>query len=223
MDARKKEIRTIDCQLQCREQAEDAQGESRTIRGTAIVFNSESQLLDEGGQRFKEIIAPEAATMEWLMTQDIKMNILHDRNLTIARCNKGVGSMRLSVDEKGVQFEFEAPKCDIGDRCLELVRRGDYSGCSFEFWPKKYDIQEVRNEDGTVDLTIVHREFEAIGSLTIGMDPAYMATSVNVRELTAHEEPAEPEPAAEPEEEKPDFTDTENRRRQLQMMKLSIF
>ena len=59
-----------------------------------------------------------------------KMNMLHERELTIARCNKGVGSMRMAVDDQGVTFEFEAPNCDLGDRCLEMVRRGDYSGCS---------------------------------------------------------------------------------------------
>ena len=118
MDAKKIEIRTLDCKLSVREAAPDAQGESRTITGTAIVFNAESEVLDDWGERFREIIRPEACTMEFLNSQDIKMNMLHDRALTIARCNKGEGSLRLSVDEKGVNFEFEAPKCDIGDRCL---------------------------------------------------------------------------------------------------------
>ena len=108
------------------------------------------------------------------------MNMLHDRSLTIARCNKGVGSMRLAVDEQGVTFEFEAPKCDIGDRCLELVRRGDYSGCSFEFYPEEYDVEE---REGGKDVKIVHRKFRALTSLTIGMDPAYKQTTVNAREL----------------------------------------
>ena len=142
MDEKKREIRTIPCKLAIREAAPDAEGESRTITGTAIVFNAESEVLDDWGYRFREVILPEAASMEFLNSQDIKMNMLHDRNLTIARCNKGEGSMRLSVDEKGVQFEFEAPRCDIGDRCLEMVRRGDYSGCSFEFYPGEYDIEE---------------------------------------------------------------------------------
>lgn len=118
--------------------------------------------------------------MEFLNSQDIKMNMLHDRDLTIARCNQGQGSLRLSVDEKGVNFEFEAPKCDIGDRCLEMVRRGDYSGCSFEFWPEDYDVEEL---DGGKDVKITHRKFCAITALTIGMDPAYKQTTVNAREL----------------------------------------
>ena len=180
MDATKREIRTLECKLSVREAAPDAEGESRTITGTAIVFNAESEVLDDWGMRFREVIKPEAATMEFLNTQDIKMNMLHDRQLTIARCNKGEGSMRLSVDDHGVNFEFEAPKCDIGDRCLEMVRRGDYSGCSFEFYPDEYDVEE---RDGGKDVKITHRKFRAITALTIGLDPAYKQTSVNAREL----------------------------------------
>lgn len=182
MDAKTKkiEIRTLDCKLSVREAAPDAQGESRTITGTAIVFDAESEVLDDWGYRFREVIKPEACTMEFLNSQDIKMNMLHDRDLTLARCNKGTGSLRLSVDEKGVNFEFEAPKCDIGDRCLEMVRRGDYSGCSFEFWPEDYDVEE---REGGKDVKITHKKFRALTALTIGMDPAYKQTSVNAREL----------------------------------------
>ena len=183
MDAKKIEIRTLDCKLSVREAAPDAQGESRTITGTAIVFDAESEVLDDWGYRFREVIKPEACTMEFLNSQDIKMNMLHDRDLTLARCNKGTGSLRLSVDEKGVNFEFEAPKCDIGDRCLEMVRRGDYSGCSFEFYPKDYEVERSKAADGKDEVVIRHKSFEFLSALTIGMDPAYKQTSVNAREM----------------------------------------
>ena len=84
------------------------------------------------------------------------------------------------MDDKGVHFEFEAPKCDIGDRCLEMVRRGDYSGCSFEFYPDEYDVEE---REGGKDVKIIHKKFRALTALTIGLDPAYRQTSVNAREL----------------------------------------
>ena len=179
MDATKNEIRTLEGFLAVRELEAGQEGESRTIYGRAIVFNSESELLDDFGMQFREVILPEAATMDFLMTQDIKMNMLHDRKQTVARWNKGKGSLRLSVDREGVSFEFEAPKCDLGDRCLEMVRRGDYSGCSFEFYPDKYDVQER----GKNNVLVKHSRFAAICALTIGLDPAYRATSVNAREL----------------------------------------
>lgn len=187
MDAKKREIRTVDCQLAIREAKGGQEGESRTITGTAIVFNAESEVLDDWGERFREVILPSAATMEFLNRCDIKMNMLHDRDLTIARCNQGKGSMRLSVDERGVNFEFEAPNCDLGDRCLEMVRRGDYSGCSFEFYPKDYEVERTKGADGKDEVKIIHREFEFISALTIGMDPAYRQTTVNAREIGVQE------------------------------------
>lgn len=180
MDDNKKEIRTLECQLAVREVAPDgeAQGESRTITGTAIVFNRESEILDDWGQKFREVILPEACDMSFLQTQDIKLNLLHEREMAIARCNKGQGSLRLSVDGTGVHFEFEAPRCDLGDRALELIRTGVYSGCSFEFYPKDYDVEEREDE-----VVIKHKRFKALTALTIGMDPAYRQTKVNAREM----------------------------------------
>jgi HK97 family phage prohead protease len=187
------------------------------------VFDAESEVLDDWGYRFREVIKPEACTMEFLNSQDIKMNMLHDRDLTLARCNKGTGSLRLSVDDKGVNFEFEAPKCDIGDRCLEMVRRGDYSGCSFEFWPEDYDVEE---REGGKDVKITHKKFRALTALTIGMDPAYKQTSVNARELY-DETPAGKKAKAEAEaqrkreeQEKADALQREMNRRLATMKKL---
>ena len=54
MDATKREIRTLECKLSVREAAPDAEGESRVITGTAIVFNAESEVLDDWGMRFRE-------------------------------------------------------------------------------------------------------------------------------------------------------------------------
>ena len=176
MEQKKLEIRTLPGSLKLRETS----SESRTIEGRAIVFNSESEILDDLGERFREIILPEAVTMDFLKTQDIKLNMLHQRDLTLARYNKGKGSLRLSVDSKGLTFSFEAPRCDLGDRCLEMVRRGDYSGCSFEFYPLDY-VVEKRN--GGKDIVIKHRKFSALVALTIGLDPAYKQTSVTAREL----------------------------------------
>ena len=64
MNAKKREIRTIDCQLAIREAAEGQEGESRTITGRAIVFNAESEIIDDWGERFREVILPEAVTMD---------------------------------------------------------------------------------------------------------------------------------------------------------------
>jgi phage head maturation protease len=123
------------------------------------------------------------------------------------------------VDEKGVNFEFEAPKCDIGDRCLEMVRRGDYSGCSFEFWPEDYDVEE---REGGKDVKITHKKFRALTALTIGMDPAYKQTSVNARELY-DETPAGKKAKADAEAEAKEIMKREMCRRAEHLQRLSNF
>lgn len=229
MNEKKQEIRTVECELSIREAGENASGESRTITGTAIVFNRESQVLDDWGEKFREIILPEACTMSFLNTQDVKLNLLHDRKMTIARCNKGAAnaSLRLSVDGNGVNFEFDAPRCDLGDRALELIRNGVYSGCSFEFRPKDYE-KKVEGDN----VTIIHRSFEYLNAITLGMDPAYQQTSVNVRELTGKEPEETDEQKREREQreqnEKREAEERaqrayERRNRELQMQSMRLF
>ena len=226
MDATKREIRTIDCQLAIREAAEGQESNSRTITGRAIVFNAESEMLDDWGERFREVILPEACTAEWLNTQDVKMNMLHERELTIARCNKGVGSMRMAVDDQGVTFEFEAPNCDLGDRCLEMVRRGDYSGCSFEFMPKDYEVERTKGADGKEEVIIRHKSFEFLSALTIGMDPAYRQTTVNARELDKQtpegKRETEAQEQAKREAEQKALDEAAQRARDLQLMRMKF-
>lgn len=176
----KNEIRTIALDdVAIREVDGQEAGESRVITGTAIVFNAESEVLDEHGVKFREVIKPEAAQMAFLNTQDIKLNLLHSRNDTIGRSRMGRGNLRYSVDGRGVNFEVEVPRCDLGDRALEMVRSGVYTGCSFEFVPDKYEVQE-RADKGVL---VTHTRFKRISAFTLGMDPAYQQTTCNAREM----------------------------------------
>lgn len=179
MKEQKREIRTFDLDVQVRE-IEGQEGESRVITGTAIVFNAESNVLDDFGMEFREIIKPEAAQMAFLNSQDIKLNLLHDRQDTIARSRMGKGNLRISVDGKGVNFEAVVPRCDIGDRALEMVRAGVYTGCSFEFVPDQYEVEE---RGANREIRITHKRFKSISAFTLAMDPAYSQTSVNAREM----------------------------------------
>ena len=207
MDTNKNEIRTFDLDIQVRE-VDGAEGESRVISGTAIVFNAESCVLDDFGTPFREIIKPEAAQMAFLNSQDIKLNLLHSRNDTIARSRFGKGNLKISVDGKGVNFEATVPKCDIGDRALEMVRSGVYTGCSFEFLPGKRDEDWFVEERGAnKEVRVIHKRFKRISAFTLGMDPAYSQTSCNAREMwdytpTAKREAEEAEAARLAEEER---------------------
>lgn len=179
----KREIRTYGEQYQPRLR-ENADGSaSRTIEGYAIVFGVQSVLLQDWYDTYREIIEPGAITEAELATMDIKMTMYHNREKLLARSNKGVGSLRLSVDKVGVKYEFEAPNSPDGDTALELVRRGDLAGSSFTFWSNETSSVRYEMMDDKTLLRHVNH-IDRIYEMTIASDPAYQQTSVTAREVT---------------------------------------
>lgn len=178
--------------------------ESRTITGTAIVFNTPATLYKEEGYEIREQILPEAIPQELLDRSDIKMTMFHNRELILARSNNGKGTLRYTRTDTGVDFEFEAPHTADGDKALALVRSGDLSGCSFAFsiydWATHANRETFTEGDTEVTLYSV-REIAGIHDFTIAADPAYPTTEVSARcrELLGHE-PETPERKADPSE-----------------------
>ena len=170
------------CQPHLREAADG--GESRTIEGYAIVFGVRSVLLADWYDRYYEVIEPGAIDEARLREMDIKMTMFHDREILLARSNKGQGTLKLSVDEVGVKYEFEAPRTCDGDNALELVRRGDLSGSSFTFWSDEHSSVRYELLDDDVLLRHVDR-IDKVYEMTIAADPAYVETTVTAREVEA--------------------------------------
>lgn len=164
-------------------EAADGQ-ESRTIEGYAIVFGVRSQLLFDWYDRYYEVIEPGAIDEARLREMDIKMTIFHDREMLIARSNKGVGTLKLTVDEIGVKYEFDAPRTSAGETALELVKRGDLAGSSFTYWSdEKSSVHYDMTED---DILVRHVDrIDKVYEMTIASDPAYVETSVTAREIEA--------------------------------------
>lgn len=178
--AMKKHCLYFESGLQTREM-----GAERTpsVEGVAIVTEQETLLYEDYERREYEVIDASCISEEFINGQDIKLNLLHERDLSFARWNKGKGSLHLATMEDGLHFEAELPDCDLGRRCQRLVENGTYTGCSFEFWPKDYTVTERVGSDGKAEYLVRHTAFERLGAITIGMDPAYEGTSVSVREL----------------------------------------
>ena len=149
--------------------------DSRKVCGYAVVFNSLSE--DLGG--FREIILPSAITQETINNSDIIFLLDHkqDRGI-LARSTKGEGSLRLSVDDKGLYFEFEAPNTALGDELLEGLKRHDYSKCSFAFTVGEDEYKKDNN--GTVIRTI--KSIKQLFDCSVVVNPAYEETSVTVDE-----------------------------------------
>lgn len=179
----------------------------RIIEGYSIVFGVESRMLVDYWEDYREIIEPGAITKEDLDQMDIKMTIWHNRERLLARANKGVGSLKLSVDDTGVKYEFEAPDTPDGNTALELVKRGDLSGSSFIFWSdEKSSVRYTKDEDGIL-LRHVNR-LDAIYEMTIASDPAYTQTNVTAREIEQAGIRIKPD-------EKPDMEDIKRREAEI--------
>lgn len=153
------------------------------IEGVAIVTEQETVIYEDASCRELEVIAPSCVTDEVIKNQDIKINLLHDRGSSFGRSKQGEGSLKLDARADGLHFEIEVPDCDLGKRAKALVDNGTYTGCSFEFWPKDYEVSEREGKDGKTEYLVRHTAFERIGAITIGMDPAYEQTSVQAREI----------------------------------------
>lgn len=180
----KREIFTAS-QLRLREI--DGKEESRTITGYAILFDTPSAPLYEDEEEvIREVITPEAVSKELLDTSDIKMTMFHDRQLLLARSNKGSGTLSYGIDDRGVYFEFEAPDTADGDKAIELVKRGDIAGCSFAFSTRYYDrafVEESVVHGDKVEVTYRVKVITDIYDFTLAADPAYPDTSVEAREI----------------------------------------
>ena len=181
----KREIQTAG-KLFVRESA-PGEAQSRKICGYAIMFNVPSVILDKDEHyEEREVIKPCAVTKALLDSSDIIMTMYHNREIVLARSNKGKGTLSYRIDNKGVFFEFDAPNSPNGDEALELVRRGDITGCSFIFGSYYYNDEYVRREEkkvnGVTQVTCYVLKMTGIYDFTITTKPAYPDTSVEARE-----------------------------------------
>lgn len=185
MKKQKSEIRCLDIQ-----QAElRADPDTGKISGYAMVFNSLSNLLFG---RFYERILPEA--MDGVVAaSDILALLDHQRSRgVLGRSKYGKGSLSLTVDAKGVCYDFIPPKTALGEETKEYLRRGDIQGSSFDFrladlgdkWEKSSDDKYIR----TITKISILRDISLVFS------PAYPETTAGIRSLEAWQQEQEQDP-----------------------------
>ena len=110
-----------------------AKPESRTIFGTATVFNS---AYDMGW--YEEEMDTEA--LKNADMNDVVALFNHDENMVLARTSSG--TLKLNVTGNAMEYEFEAPNTTLGNDLLEMVRRGDVYQSSFAFTVDKEKWEE---------------------------------------------------------------------------------
>jgi hypothetical protein len=157
------EVRTFDVQdLELR-----MDGDKPTVVGYGAVFNSESN--DLGG--FREYIAPGA--FDGRLEDDVRFLVNHDANLILARTTNG--TLRLSVDEKGLRYEADMPNTSTARDLMELLKNGTISQSSFAFTVEE-DSWEVKDGMNIRTIDKVSQLYD-VSSVTY---PAYNSASSSV-------------------------------------------
>ncbi len=173
---------------------EDAGGkESRTVEGYALKFGVRSRLLCDWWNNYYEVLEPGCLSKATLDEQDIKLTMFHDRQLILARSNKGVGTLSYEVDSVGVKFWAEMPHTVDGDKALELVQRGDIAGCSFCYSTDEDDSEKAvsyekldeKTDDGEGVVLRHVKRIDHVYDFTLAADPAFEQTEVSRREVEA--------------------------------------
>ena len=133
----------------------DGESTEQVVVGHAAVFDQLSE--DLGG--FKERIHKNA--FDDVLDNDVRAFFNHDPNHLLARVSSG--TLKLSIDEKGLKYEFSVPDTSSGRDLLVSMERGDISQSSFAFtiqddsWDKENgrDIRTINKVKRLYDVSPV--------------------------------------------------------------------
>ena len=145
--------------------------EGNTLKGYAAVFDGTATV--GGGY---ERIGPKAFD-EVLERADPRALINHNPSLVLGR--RSAGTLRLSVDSRGLAFSVDLPDTTYARDLRELVERGDLAGASFGFVPGDDEI--TRAPDGKQVRT--HTNLKGLIDVSAVTYPAYEGTSLELRHI----------------------------------------
>lgn len=197
-----KEVRTFQCELR-------KDGESRTVKGTGAVFNSRTELWDGV---FEEI---SKGAFDEVLQDDVRALFNHNENYILARTKSN--TLRLSVDERGLHYEFEAPNTTAGNDLIESLSRGDIDQSSFAFTVRESAWEDLGNGQWLRKITKLKRLYD-VSPVTY---PAYTDTTVALREKEKRDSETNSELEAEKNKQAEILRKQKERERDLQLKNLN--
>jgi HK97 family phage prohead protease len=143
------------------------------IEGYAALYNEVADL-----RWFKEKIAQGA--FDDVLTDDVRALFNHDPNYVLARSVEGKGTLKLSVDEKGLKYSFEVDKgiSYVAD-LARSIERGDVNQSSFGFTIAEESWDYTDPNMAVRTITKIGRLYD-VSPVTY---PAYEGTTVSARSL----------------------------------------
>ena len=159
------------------EQAElrlDDEGEVRTLRGYAAVWDAMSQPIFG----FREIIR-RGAFRKTIRDADVRALLNHDSNLVLGR--KSARTLSLFEDEKGLSVKIPLPDTSYARDLMVSVERGDVNQMSFGFRAIKDRWTQPTAE--SKDLPMRELLEVQLFDVSVVTFPAYPQTEVHVRAL----------------------------------------
>lgn len=171
----KKEVKIRQMQVRA---SDDAEGESLHVEGYAVVFDEKTLLWESSytGTKYYEVIARGAIDANTDMNDVILRYNHSDSALILARTSNG--TLRLSVDEKGLKVDADIAPTTVGKDIYQLIKRGDISKMSFAFTSNK-DSWENDSVRKTQTRRIEHIDY--LMDVSPVDFPAYDGTSVEAR------------------------------------------
>lgn len=143
------------------------------VSGYAALFDTDSRDLG-----FRETISKRA--FDGRLEDNVILTFNHDPNLILDR-NMG-GTLKLSVDERGLRYDATLPNTTTGNDVAELMKRGLLYESSFAF--------TVEDDEWSKDGNVARRQINKIGRLVdvsiVGVG-AYANTDVALRSKEAFE------------------------------------
>lgn len=156
----------------------DASGDKPlTIVGTAVVWDSPS---DGNLIGFTEIIRRGAFSRS-IKENDILALYSHNSSNLLGRTSSG--TLKLTEDDEGLQFELSLPDTQLGHDVAELISRGDLRGMSFGFCSDHAGADRWSTDSNGMPL----RELLDVNCFEISIvaQPVYEDTHVSLRSFEA--------------------------------------
>lgn len=162
----------------------EVEATGKLLRGHAAVFDQVAEIFPGYGEELASTAFDEVLKRDDLDTRAL---FNHDPSLLLGRSS--AGTLRLSTDSTGLEFEADLPNTSYANDLRELIARGDVTGASFGFLPGKYEIK--RNEAEGSEL-LRHTSVAELLDVSPVTFPAYGGTDVALRAKTSGAAPAEP-------------------------------